>query len=167
MRGCKDRSEIPDGGAGADARHWIEATRTTDTPGWRSTSPTPGARSTIWSGIRSWACVSPAFRRQAGDQLLQDCGDAALRRPLDLRTRLDHKIDWSSLTATLADNQGILEAMIAPIYAYLNTTTAHVPPDLASPDNIRRIGMHARLGRRRPSSKCWTIGRCGNAARAR
>ena len=64
--------------------------------------------------------------------------------PLDSRTKLT-KTDWSLWIATLADSQSDFEAMIAPIYDYLNTTTARMPlVDSYVTDNIRSDGMHAR-----------------------
>ncbi len=64
--------------------------------------------------------------------------------PLDSRTRLT-KTDWSLWTATMADDQADFEAMIAPIYDYLNTTTARMPlVDSYVTDNIKSSGMHAR-----------------------
>ena len=64
--------------------------------------------------------------------------------PLDSRTHLT-KTDWSFWSATLADNQADFEAFIAPIYDYLNQTTARDPiADSYVTDNIHSGGMHAR-----------------------
>lgn len=64
--------------------------------------------------------------------------------PLDSRTRLT-KTDWSFWSATMADNQADFEHLIAPIYTYLNTTTARQPlVDSYITDNIHSDGMHAR-----------------------
>ena len=64
--------------------------------------------------------------------------------PLDSRTHLT-KTDWSFWSATLAENQADFEAIIAPIYDYLNETTARDPiADSYVTDNIHSGGMHAR-----------------------
>lgn len=64
--------------------------------------------------------------------------------PLDSRTRLT-KTDWSLWSATLADKQSDFEAMVSPIYDYLNQTTARMPlVDSYVTDNIKSEGMHAR-----------------------
>jgi hypothetical protein len=64
--------------------------------------------------------------------------------PLDSRTKLT-KTDWSFWSATLADNQADFEALISPIYDYLNQTTARSPfVDSYETDNVHSDGMHAR-----------------------
>jgi hypothetical protein len=64
--------------------------------------------------------------------------------PLDSRTRLT-KTDWSFWCASLAENQEDFAAIIAPVYDYLNKTTARVAlVDSYTTDNIASDGMHAR-----------------------
>jgi hypothetical protein len=64
--------------------------------------------------------------------------------PLDSRTRLT-KTDWELWSATLAENQADFEALIAPIWDYLNETTARDPlADSYETDKVRSGGMHAR-----------------------
>ncbi|BDI30018.1 hypothetical protein CCAX7_20690 [Capsulimonas corticalis] len=64
--------------------------------------------------------------------------------PLDSRTHIT-KTDWSIWSATLADNQADFEAVITPIYDYLNTTTSRSPiMDSYVTDDIHSDGMHAR-----------------------
>lgn len=64
--------------------------------------------------------------------------------PLDSRTHLT-KTDWSVWSATLADNPADFEALISPIYDYLNETTARDPlADSYETDKIQSGGMHAR-----------------------
>jgi hypothetical protein len=64
--------------------------------------------------------------------------------PLDSRTKLT-KTDWSFWSATLAGNQADFEALISPIYDYLNQTTARSPfVDSYQTDNVHSDGMHAR-----------------------
>ena len=64
--------------------------------------------------------------------------------PLDSRTHLT-KTDWSLWIASLADNSADFEAIVAPIYDYLNSTTARSPlVDSYVTDKIQSDGMHAR-----------------------
>lgn len=64
--------------------------------------------------------------------------------PLDSRTRLT-KTDWSVWSATLATKQSDFEAIVSPIWDFLNTMTARVPLlDSYVTDNINSDGMHAR-----------------------
>ena len=64
--------------------------------------------------------------------------------PLDSRTKLT-KTDWSLWSATLADNRADFEALVSPIYDYLDHTTARSPlVDSYVTNNIHSDGMHAR-----------------------
>ena len=64
--------------------------------------------------------------------------------PLDSRTQLT-KTDWSLWSATLAENQADFEALVSPIYDYLNETTARDPlADSYETDKVQSGGMHAR-----------------------
>ncbi len=64
--------------------------------------------------------------------------------PLDSRTRLT-KTDWCLWSATLAGERGDFEAIVGPIYDYLNDTTARLPfVDSYITDNPRSGGMRAR-----------------------
>jgi hypothetical protein len=64
--------------------------------------------------------------------------------PLDSRTRLT-KTDWTFWSATLASNESDFEALISPIYDYLNQTTARSPfVDSYVTDKVGSDGMHAR-----------------------
>jgi len=64
--------------------------------------------------------------------------------PLDSRTHLT-KTDWSVWSATLADNQADFEAIVSPIYDYLNeTTTRDALTDSYETDKVESGGMHAR-----------------------
>ncbi len=64
--------------------------------------------------------------------------------PLDSRTRLT-KTDWCLWTATLADARADFDAIVSPIYDYLNDTTARLPfVDSYVTDNARSDGMRAR-----------------------
>ncbi len=62
--------------------------------------------------------------------------------PLDSRTQLT-KTDWSFWSATLAENQADFEAIISPIYDYLNQTTARDPVADSYETDRRRQRRHA------------------------
>jgi len=64
--------------------------------------------------------------------------------PLDSRTHLT-KTDWSIWSASMAEKESDFEGFIAPIYNYLNETTARDPiADSYVTDRVRSGGMHAR-----------------------
>jgi hypothetical protein len=64
--------------------------------------------------------------------------------PLDSRTKLT-KTDWSIWSATLAEQQSDFEAIVSPIYDYLNATTARDPiADSYQTNDLHSGGMHAR-----------------------
>jgi Domain of unknown function (DUF4965)/Domain of unknown function (DUF5127)/Domain of unknown function (DUF1793)/Domain of unknown function (DUF4964) len=64
--------------------------------------------------------------------------------PLDSRTRLT-KTDWCLWSATLAENRSDFEAIVAPIFDYLNETTARLPfVDSYMTDDPKSDGMRAR-----------------------
>ncbi len=64
--------------------------------------------------------------------------------PLDSRTRLT-KTDWSVWSATLARDRADFETIVAPIYDYLNATSARLPfVDSYLTDNAASDGMRAR-----------------------
>jgi Glutaminase A six helical-hairpin domain/Domain of unknown function (DUF5127)/Domain of unknown function (DUF4964) len=64
--------------------------------------------------------------------------------PLDSRTRLT-KTDWCLWSAALAENRRDFEAIISPIFDYLNETSARLPfVDSYLTDNPKSEGMRAR-----------------------
>jgi hypothetical protein len=64
--------------------------------------------------------------------------------PLDSRTKLT-KTDWSVWSATLADNQADFEAIVSPIWDYLDQTTVRDPlSDSYITTKLKSGGMHAR-----------------------
>ncbi|HET6251136.1 MAG TPA: DUF4965 domain-containing protein [Tepidisphaeraceae bacterium] len=64
--------------------------------------------------------------------------------PLDSRTKLT-KTDWSVWSASMATNPQDFQALIAPIYDYLDHTSARSPlVDSYMTNNIKSDGMHAR-----------------------
>ena len=106
-----------------------------------STSRTPGARSTTSSGTSSWASTSsrprspgrrsPITRRSASATACRSTRAPGSRR----RTGASGAPPWP---ATAAD----FEAIVSPIYDYLNDTTARLPfVDSYYTDNPRSDGM--------------------------
>jgi hypothetical protein len=64
--------------------------------------------------------------------------------PLDSRTKLT-KTDWSVWSATMAPNGADFQAIVNPIYDYLNDTTSRQPfVDSYLTNDHRSDGMHAR-----------------------
>ncbi len=64
--------------------------------------------------------------------------------PLDSRTRLT-KTDWCLWSATLADNRADFEAIVAPIFDYINETSARLPfVNSYITDDPKSDGMRAR-----------------------
>jgi hypothetical protein len=64
--------------------------------------------------------------------------------PLDSRTKLT-KTDWSIWSASLATDKTDFEALVAPIYNYMDTTTNRQPMvDSYVTNDIHSNGMHAR-----------------------
>ncbi|HKD37142.1 MAG TPA: DUF4965 domain-containing protein, partial [Pirellulales bacterium] len=64
--------------------------------------------------------------------------------PLDSRTKLT-KTDWSLWSATMAESRDDFEAMVSPIYDYLNRTTNRQPfVDSYVTNDAASNGMHAR-----------------------
>ena len=130
--------------AETDARHWIEATA--DGGHSRLAFDKPGSWSQkynlVWDqllGLNIFPATVAKEEIAFYKQSLQPYGV-----PLDSRTKLT-KTDWSFWSATLADNRQDFETLIAPIYNYLNETTARSPlADSYITNDIHSDGMHAR-----------------------
>jgi hypothetical protein len=64
--------------------------------------------------------------------------------PLDSRVTIT-KTDWTVWSATLATNQADFEALVAPVYNYLDQTTSRVPlADSYQTNDVTSTGFHAR-----------------------
>jgi hypothetical protein len=144
MRGDKVTAEKYHALAKADAEHWMKVA--TEGDHYRLAFDKPNTWSQkynlVWDRILGLNIFPPEVARKEVahyKSVMQRYGV-----PLDSRTHLT-KTDWSVWSATLADNQGDFEAIISPIYDYLNETTARDPlADSYETDKIASGGMHAR-----------------------
>jgi hypothetical protein len=144
IRGDTANAEKYAGLARTDARHWMTAAA--DGDHYRLAFDKPNTWSQkynlVWDRILGLNVFPPevaATEVAHYRKVLQPYGV-----PLDSRTHLT-KTDWSVWSATLADNNADFEALISPIYDYLNQTTKREPlVDSYITDKIDRDGMHAR-----------------------
>jgi hypothetical protein len=127
-----------------NARHWIKMA--TDGDHYRIAFDKPNTWSQkynlVWDKLLDLNVFPPEVARQEVayyKTMIQHYGV-----PLDSRTKLT-KTDWCFWSATMATNRADFEAIVSPIYDYLNATTARVPfVDSYYTDNPRSDGMRAR-----------------------
>jgi hypothetical protein len=138
--------------ARTDAKHWVKVARdgdhyrlAFDKPGWSQ------KYNLVWDRILGLDVFPPEVARTEIASYLPHLQPFGL--PLDSRTDLpkdkDHfrvvKSDWSTWTATMADNRADFERIVDPFYDFLNTTTARNPvADLYHGNDSKSDGMHAR-----------------------
>jgi hypothetical protein len=130
--------------AKTDAAHWLKVAD--DDGHYRLAFDKPGTWSQkynlVWDRILGLDVFPPEVARKEiahYKTVLQRYGV-----PLDSRTKLT-KTDWSLWSATLAENQADFQALVSPIYDYLNQTTARSPfVDSYVTDDVHSDGMHAR-----------------------
>lgn len=144
LRGDKINAEKYAQLAKADAAHWV--TVAADGDHFRLAFDKPNTWSQkynlVWDRILGLNVFPPSVAKMEVahyQKVMQRYG-----LPLDSRTHLS-KSDWTVWCASLAENQADFEAIISPLYAYLNHTTARSPfADSYETDNIHSDGMHAR-----------------------
>ncbi len=109
--------------ARTDAEHWVHAAAEGDH--YRLAFDKPGTWSQkynlVWDRILGLNVFPPSVAQQEiahYKKVIQRYGV-----PLDSRTRLT-KTDWSCWVAAMAENQADFEALVSPIYDYLNETSA-------------------------------------------
>jgi hypothetical protein len=144
MRGDAAGAEKFTALARADARNWIA--KAVDGDHSRIAFDKPGTWSQkynlVWDTILGLDIFPPEVaRREVAyyKTVIQPYG-----LPLDSRTRLT-KTDWSLWCATLAEDRADFDALVSPVYDYLNATTARMPlVDSYITDDVRSKGMHAR-----------------------
>ena len=144
MRGDKETAEKYFDLARADAKHWMKVAAEGDHYRLAFDKPKTWSQkyNLVWDRILGLNIFPPSVARKE----VAHYKSVMLRYgvPLDSRTHLT-KTDWSFWSATLAEDQADFEAIIAPIYDYLNETTTRDPiADSYVTDSIRSGGMHAR-----------------------
>jgi Glutaminase A six helical-hairpin domain/Domain of unknown function (DUF5127)/Domain of unknown function (DUF4964) len=130
--------------ARADAEHWMKVAAEGDH--YRLAFDRPNTWSQkynlVWDRILGLNIFPPSVaQREVAfyKTVLQKYG-----LPLDSRTHLT-KTDWTLWSATLAETTADFDALISPLYDYLNHTTARSPlADSYRTDDVRSDGMHAR-----------------------
>ena len=130
--------------ARTDAQHWMQVAAEGDHYRLAFDKPNTWSQkyNLVWDRILGLNIFPPAVAQQEiayYKKVIQRYGV-----PLDSRTKLT-KTDWCLWSATLADNPADFEALVAPIYDYLNETTTRDPlADSYETDKVRSGGMHAR-----------------------
>ncbi len=130
--------------AKADAAHWIKAAGEGDHYKLAFDKPNTWSQkyNLVWDSILKLNVFPPSVAQQEVayyKKMMQSFGV-----PLDSRTKLT-KTDWSIWSATMADNQADFEAMVSPIYDYLDQTGTRDPvSDSYVTNRINSRGMHAR-----------------------
>ena len=144
MRGDKAAAKRYVDLAKADAEHWMKVAAEGDH--YRLAFDKPGTWSQKYNLVWDRLLGLNIFPPSVAQKEVAHYKNAMLRYgvPLDSRTHLT-KTDWSVWSATLAESQSDFEAIIAPIYDYLNETTARDPiADSYVTDDVKSGGMHAR-----------------------
>jgi hypothetical protein len=96
----------------------------------------------IWDGILGLNLFPPDVARKEMDFYLKKQNEFGL--PLDSRKTYT-KLDWITWTATLTKNRQDFEAVIDPIYNYLNHTPNRSPmSDWYETTNAQKVGFTAR-----------------------
>ncbi len=127
-----------------DAEHWIKVADAGDHSLLAFDKPNTWSQkyNLVWDKLLGLNVFPPEVARKEVayyKKVMQQYGV-----PLDSRTKLT-KTDWSIWSATLADNQADFEAIVSPIYDYLNETSVRDPlSDSYETNKIRSGGMHAR-----------------------
>ncbi|MFI5385534.1 MAG: glutaminase domain-containing protein [Fimbriimonadales bacterium] len=146
---CKMRGSAAEGKryldmARVDAKHWMKVADAGDHSLLAFDRPNTWSQkyNLVWDRILGLNVFPPEVARKEiayYKTLMQPYG-----LPLDSRTHLT-KTDWSIWSATMAEKQSDFEGFIAPIYRYLNETTARDPiADSYVTDKVKSGGMHAR-----------------------
>ena len=144
LRGDKETGDKYFALAKADARHWMKVAAEGDH--YRLAFDKPQTWSQKYNLVWDRLLGLDVFPPSVAEKEIAHYKKVMLPYgvPLDSRTHLT-KTDWSFWSATFAEKQSDFEAIIAPIYDYLNATTARDPiADSYVTDDIRSGGMHAR-----------------------
>jgi hypothetical protein len=144
MRGDTANAERYATLAKVDAAHWVQVAADGDHYRLAFDKPSTWSQkyNLVWDSILGLNVFPPSVAQKEVAYY-----KTVMRRygvPLDSRTHLT-KTDWSIWSATLAGNRADFEAIVGPIYDYLNHTTTRDPiADSYMTDDIHSGGMHAR-----------------------
>lgn len=130
--------------ARADAAHWMRAAADGDhyRLAFDKTNSWSQKYNLVWDRILGLNIFPPAVA--AAEVAFYKTRLQPYGLPLDSRTMLT-KSDWTVWSASLATDEPDFEALVSPIYDYLNKTTARSPfVDSYLTDDIHSDGMHAR-----------------------
>ena len=130
--------------AKTDAQHWIKVSSDGDHSRLAFDKPNTWSQkyNLVWDQLLGLNVFPPSVAKQEIDYYKKVMNQYGV--PLDSRTKLT-KTDWSVWSATMADNQSDFEAIVSPIYDYLNATTARSPlVDSYETDKIGSDGMRSR-----------------------
>lgn len=126
------------------AARWIK--EADDGDHFRLTFDRPGTWSQkynlVWDKLLGLNLFPDAVRRKEMDFYLRSQNEYGL--PLDNRN-VYTKLDWILWTATLTQDRKDFDALVAPVYAFLNETPNRSPmTDWYKTDNGRKVGFTAR-----------------------
>jgi len=144
MRGDAQNADKYSKMAKVDAEHWMQVAAEGDHYRLAFDKPNTWSQkyNLVWDRILGLNVFPPAVAQKEVAHYKKVMLKYGV--PLDSRTHLT-KTDWSIWSATLADNQADFEALVSPIYDYLNETTARDPlADSYTTDQVGSGGMHAR-----------------------
>jgi hypothetical protein len=144
MRGDNREAQRYQQIAKADAAHWVQVADAGDHSLLAFDKPDTWSQkyNLVWDQILGLG----VFPHSVRDREIAYYKRVMLRYgvPLDSRTHLT-KTDWSIWSATLANNKEDFEALVSPIWDYLNETTSRDPiADSYITDDVKSDGMHAR-----------------------
>ena len=130
--------------AKADAAHWLKAAA--DGDHYRLAFDKPGTWSQkynlVWDRLLGLNVFPPSVAQTETAFYKKSMQRYGL--PLDSRTRLT-KSDWLVWSATMAEHKDDFQALVSPLYDYLNETIARDPlADSYVTDKVKSGGMHAR-----------------------
>jgi len=144
MRGDQANAEKYQQLAKVDAAHWVEAAAEGDHYRLAFDKPNTWSQkyNLVWDRILGLNVFPPEVART--EVAFYKTKFQPYGLPLDSRKKLT-KTDWSVWSATLSDNSADFQALISPIYDYMNQTTRRVPlADSYVTTNLNSTGFHAR-----------------------
>lgn len=130
--------------AQTDARHWIEAASEGDHSKLAFDQPNTWSQkyNLVWDKILGLNLFPPSIARREMDWYLAHRNKYGL--PLDNR-RTYTKLDWTTWSATLTASRRDFDALMRPVYDFVNETPDRVPmSDWYETTNAHKVGFQAR-----------------------